>query len=157
MANLDEATIIAVYDATVTHCMTTGYFSKVNTHEPKNAPADNPIAAVWQDWLGPYPGGSGLANTTAIMRLSIRVYQNFRSDPIDMIDPNVVVAVNSLMAAFSGDFDFGVAKVRCVDLLGMSGIALQAQAGYVEIDHKLYRIMTITLPIIIDDAWVQAQ
>ena len=43
-----------------------------------------------------------------------------------------------------------------VDLLGMAGSPLGAQAGYINQDGALYRVMTITLPLLITDAWTQA-
>src|SRR6185437_10624643 len=68
----------------------------------------------------------------------------------------VLAANTDLMGAFSGDFDLGgVADVREVDLLGANGTKLSAQAGYVEIDRRMYRIMTINIPIVINDAFSQ--
>lgn len=156
MSNLSEADINSIYDAVVSHAMTLGRFPSVNQHEPKGAPTEGPHCAIWVDWLGPMPTGSGGAATTALLILNERIYMNFRQDPLDMIDPSIIAAVNDLIGAYSGDFDLNCNKVRCIDLLGMSGTMLHAQAGYLELDHKIQRIMTITLPIIIDDAWAQA-
>jgi hypothetical protein len=62
-----------------------------------------------------------------------------------------------MMGAFSGDFDLGgVGGVRYIDLLGSTGTVLGAVAGYIEIDKKMFRVMTMTIPIIINDAFVQA-
>ncbi|KKL71856.1 hypothetical protein LCGC14_2090690, partial [marine sediment metagenome] len=43
-----------------------------------------------------------------------------------------------------------------VDLLGMAGEPLRARAGYITQDKTLYRVMDITLPLLIANAWVQA-
>jgi hypothetical protein len=43
-----------------------------------------------------------------------------------------------------------------VDLLGQFGTPLSAQAGYVNQDGRLFRIMTITLPLVVNDVWGQA-
>jgi hypothetical protein len=59
------------------------------------------------------------------------------------------------MAAYNGDFTLG-GLVECVDLLGMTGQRLEARAGYLEQDRKIYRVMTITLPVIVAEAWEQA-
>jgi hypothetical protein len=58
------------------------------------------------------------------------------------------------MAAYSGDFELG-GNVRNVDLLGQASEGLTAQAGYLEQDGKLYRVMTINLPLIVNDVWNQ--
>jgi hypothetical protein len=73
-----------------------------------------------------------------------------------MIDPAVTSATVDLIGRMSADFDFGeIASVRNVDLLGQTGHSLSAQAGYVEIDRRMYRIMTITIPIIVNDMFAQ--
>jgi hypothetical protein len=60
------------------------------------------------------------------------------------------------MAAFTGDFDFGnVANIRNIDVLGIEGTPMGANAGYVEIDRTVYRVMTVVLPIIINDIFTQ--
>jgi hypothetical protein len=43
-----------------------------------------------------------------------------------------------------------------VDLLGSAGAPLSAQAGYLNQDGRLFRVMTLTLPIIVNDVWDQA-
>src|SRR5216683_2574448 len=104
MPNLDEAGVIAIFDRVVDHAITLGHFESVNTHEPKNSPQNGITAAVWVDYFGPYPAGSGLAATTAILRLNIRIYTKFQQEPVDMIDPNIITAVSDLIGSYSGDF-----------------------------------------------------
>jgi hypothetical protein len=155
MANLSEADISNIFARVTGHAMTLGRFEQVNTHEPKNAPASKGLtAAVWVDYIGPAIG-SGLQSTSALLVLMVRIYTKFLQEPVDMIDPSVLAAVSDLIGAYSGDFDFGM-TIRCVDLLGMTGKKLEAQAGYIDIDRKIFRVMTVTLPIIINDAWAQA-
>ena len=43
-----------------------------------------------------------------------------------------------------------------IDLLGAYGQKLSAQAGYITIDSHMYRIMTLTIPCVINDLWTQA-
>lgn len=148
---MDSAGIMA---ATGSHIAASGYFDRVAGHEPKNAPGRGLSAAVWVDRIEPVPAGSGLSRTCALLMLNIRVYTNMLADPPDAIDPSLVAAVDGLMTAYSGDFTLG-GLVRNVDLLGATGTALSAQAGYLEQDGKLFRVMTITLPLVVDDAWEQ--
>jgi hypothetical protein len=42
-----------------------------------------------------------------------------------------------------------------VDLLGAHGIPLSARAGYDEQDSKMFRVMDINLPLVINDVWQQ--
>lgn len=147
--------ITGIVDAVVSHAMATGLFERVNTHEPKNAPGNGMRVAVWADTIEPYSGGSGLNSTSALINLNVRIYQNMVMEPQDMIDPMMMGAVDTLLTAYSGDFQLGGA-VREVDLLGEAGTPLSARAGYVPIDNRMYRIMTITLPVIVNDAWAQS-
>lgn len=154
MPALNEDTIIAIVDEVRDHAARSGYFDRVNGHEPKNAPGHRITCAVWVDTIQPIPEASGLAASSGRILLNARVYQNFRSDPPDAIDPAVLAAVNALCTAYSADFTLG-GKIRDVDLLGQYGVPLGAQAGYVDMDKVIYRVMTITLPLIINDLWEQ--
>jgi hypothetical protein len=131
-----------------------GAFARSTGHEPKNAPGNGLSAAVWVERITPLPGGSGLASTTVLVVLNVRVYTNMLADPPDAIDPALTAATDTLMTAFSGDFDLGQ-QVRNVDLLGAVSDGLSAQAGYLEQDGKLFRVMTITLPLIVNDLYNQ--
>ncbi len=137
------------------HAKRSGLFQAVNGHEPQAAPSRVGLsAAVWADYVGPAVGGSGLASTSALVRLSVRVYTSALSEPQDAIDPAVLDAVDALCGAYSGDFTLG-GVVRSVDLLGHYGQPLSAQAGWLTQDGKPYRVVTITLPVIINDLWTQ--
>lgn len=144
----------AIVDAAQSHAMASGWFERVNGHEPKNAPGSGLSAAVWVQELRPSLRRSGLNRTSAVLTLNVRVYTSMLSEPQDAIDPTVMNAVDALMAAYSGDFNLGDAD-RTVDLLGSEGVPLSALAGYDQIDGKVYRIVTITLPVIVNDSWEQ--
>ena len=145
--------VVALYDAVVSHALTLGQFEQVNTHEPKNAPGYGLQAAVWVQEISPAP--SGLASTSARVEFSVRIYSDMLQEPQDLIDPQIFIAVDALLSAYSGDFSLG-GTVRSVDLAGMSGNPLRAVAGYLSVDNKMFRIMTVTLPVLINDAWTQA-
>lgn len=136
------------------HALASGLFDAVNGHEPKSAPGRGLTAAVWVDEIRPAPGGSGLARTSAVFDVNVRLYTSMLADPQDAIDPGLVDAVDTLMAAYSGGFTLG-GLVRSVDLLGAASEGLRARAGYLEQDGHLYRVMTIFLPMVVDDAWEQ--
>lgn len=139
------------------HALALGLFDVVSLHEPKSAPGSGLTCAVWVQSLGPAPMQSGLDITTALLVLNVRIYTPMLAsspEAADSIDPKVTQALDALITAYSGDFSLG-GKVRNVDLLGQSGTALSAQSGYMNQDGKLYRVVTITLPMVINDEWDQ--
>lgn len=135
------------------HALTLGVFDAVNRHEPKAKPGNGISAAVWVDQITPIPS-SGLVSTSVRFAVQVRLYTNMLAEPQDMIDPNLVAACDALMGAYSADFTLG-GQVRSVDLLGAHGVPLSAQAGYLNVDGALFRVITITVPLIVNDAWEQ--
>lgn len=146
--------ISAVIDAVTSHAAASGFFDDVQGHEPKSAPGDGLTYAVFVSGIGPARTGNGLATTSARVELTGRIYKPFLSQPEDLIDPNVVNAADALFTAYSGDFELG-ANVRCIDLLGSDGTPLSARAGYQTVDKLVYRVLDITIPVLINDAWTQ--
>lgn len=149
----------ALIDDLASHAEASGYFDRVNQHEPKNAPGRGLTCAIWIDAIGPARGLSGLSATTARITFNVRIYSNMLQNPQDMIDPNIMIACDALFEAYSGDFQLG-GDAAWIDLLGViSGHArspLAAQSGYINIDNRVFRVMTITVPIFVNDAWPQA-
>lgn len=145
---------LAITEAVESHAAASGHFERVNRHEPKNAPGNGLTAAVWVQSIAPLALASGLATTAALLVVNVRVYSNMLSEPQDAIDPNVADAVDALMRAYSGDFQLD-GLIRNVDLLGQYGPGLSAEAGYLEQDKKMFRVMTITVPLVINDVWEQ--
>ncbi len=137
----------------VSHANASGFFETVNTHEPKASPNAGLSAAVWIDVIRPAQS-SGLNIASGLLVFVVRIYQNFISEPQDAIDPSVVAALDGLLTAYAGDFELG-GNVRCVDLLGMAGVPLSSRAGYLNADGKNFRIVDITLPVIVNDLWTE--
>jgi hypothetical protein len=145
--------IDVLFDALVSICQRLGVFTKVSQHEPKSAPESDISAGVWMDYIG--PAESGLADTSTKCTFIVRVYQNFISEPQDRIDPAVWKAVNLVLESINGEFRLGLNDVRNVDIFGHYGDALEARGGYIDIDNKMFRVVTITVPIILNDSYVQ--
>lgn len=145
----------ALMDALASHAMASGYFDRVNQHEPKSKPGRGLTCAIWVDRIEPARGRSGLAATSARVVFNVRVYTNMIQDPQDAIDPDVMIATDALFEAYSSDFQLG-GEAAYVDLMGTTqGHPLFAQSGYINIDNFVYRVMTITVPIVVNDAWSQ--
>ena len=142
-----------LFDKLESHAASLGYAEQVNTFEPKSAPGNGVSIALWVDSVGP-ARGSGLVSTDALVVFMVRVYSNAFAGPPEAIDPNVLEVVDALFTAYSGDFELG-GTVQGVDLLGRSGTQLRSQAGHVRIDNSIYRVVTITVPVIVNEAWDQ--
>jgi hypothetical protein len=143
-----------VFDALTSHAQSLGIFDRVGTHEPKNGPGHGLTCGIWADRVSAALAQSGLNRTTAYIVFNLRIYSEFLAEPQDLIDPEITAAVDVLFAAYSGDFTLG-GLVRNVDILGSQGLPLSANAGYLNVDGKIYRVMTILLPVIINDIWDQ--
>jgi len=142
-------------DSVVSVAQALGLFAKVNGHEPKAAPGTRMTCAVWVQSLYPAPAQSGLSATTGRLVLNVRIYQNFRSEPEDSIDPDVTRAASLLMGVYLSDLDLDTPGVWTIDPHGMAGIQAGIEAGYLEQDGAMFRTLTLTLPLLIADLWPQ--
>lgn len=145
----------ALIDAVISHAQVSGYFGHVAAHEPKNAPGSADLTfTVWQQSLVPIAAASGLNKTTARLLMNVRLYTPAFPDDPDRLDPKMVEATDDLMRRYSADFTLD-GLVKNVDLLGQYGIPMTAQAAYLQIADTKFRIMTIQLPLIVNDLWTQ--
>jgi hypothetical protein len=104
---------------------------------------------VWAQEIGPNPEASGLAVTSADVEFNVRLYMALNSQAPDAIDPAMMNATSLLLAAYNGDFTLD-GLVRNIDVM-----QAKAQAGYANQNGQILRMMTISLPIVINDLWVQ--
>ena len=145
-----------ILDRLASHAMTLGVFDRVNTHEPKTAPGRWITCAIWVERIDPVAGLSGLASSTGRITFNVRLYTNMLQQPQDLIDPNLVRAADELIRAYSGDFTLG-GTVMNVDLRGMGGgQGLYVQGGYLNQNERIYRCMTLWLPVLVEDLWDEA-
>lgn len=144
--------VVGIVAAVESHALSLGVFERVLTSEPKNAPGNGASCAIWLEQIGPIAAASGLISVSTRLVMTARVLKPFLEQPYGQIDTDMLTAVDALMRAYSGGFTLG-GLVRNVDLLGQHGVALAGKAGYVQIDKSVFRIMDITLPLIINDLW----
>lgn len=137
------------------HALASGWFTAVNGREPLSPPDTSGLtAAVWVQDIGPARGGSSIVTTSVRLGLMVRLYAGLYTEPGDAIDPRMMQALDALLRSYSGDFELD-GTVRDVDLLGQYGDPLGAKAGYMLQGGTEYRVMDITLPLIINDLWEQ--
>lgn len=141
-----------IFNAVLTHLQSSGLFEVTAGHEFKSAPRGILSACVYAPGPGPaiesIPARSGLASTAKRLMLVVRVHMNMLYEPQDEIEPTCLGAVESLFDAFSGDFELG-SEVAYVDVLGMHGTRMSASAGYITIDNTMFRVFTISVPIVL--------
>jgi hypothetical protein len=150
----NQSAVLSLFNSAVSDIQQLGVFETVNQHEPKSAPQNGFVASVWMDSIMPVGRASGIAATSGVVTLMIRCYSSMLLQPVDNIDPGLMTAVATVLNAFSTGYTFS-GTVRDVDLLGMYGRSLSAQAGYISIDNKMFRVMTITVPVVINDMFSQ--
>ena len=152
--SFSQASVNQLFDSIQSTCLTLGVFDSVNTHEPKSAPQKGVTASIWVDSIVPNGRASGLDATSGVVTFNVRCYTSMLAQPYDYIDPNLTTAAMTVLNAFSEDFTFGE-TVRDIDLLGMYGVSMNARAGYLSIDNKMFRIITVTVPVVINDLFTQ--
>jgi hypothetical protein len=146
--------INGLIDGLTSHASATGLFDSVNGHEPKGSPGFGLTYSIWVEEVNP-ADSSGLASTSVVITFTARLYMPFKTQPEDSIDPNMVSALDVLMTAYAGDFTLND-RIRNIDVRGQEGQKLGAKSGYLEADRTNFRIIDITIPCIINDAWTEA-
>jgi len=144
-----------ILDAIIGHGKAVGRLDVVTGHEPKSAPQGKLSAAVWLQSMDPVPS-SGLAQSSARFVVQARIYASMTSTPQDAIDPDMTNAAVAWVGRLTNDLDLGGAA-RSVDLRAIHGVGLGFQAGYIEQDGKLFRVYTLTVPVLVNDVWTEIQ
>lgn len=145
-----------IVDAVVDHAARLGRFETVNRHEGVSPPGHGLTAEVWARRIRPTGRMSGLAATSVVLLLTLRVKMPAVAEPRDEIDPVMTAAVSHLLAEFNGDLTLG-GRVMSVDVFGAWGLGpLEAQAGWLPADNqRRHRVVDVSLPLLIEDLWVQ--
>jgi hypothetical protein len=144
-----------LFDRIQSLSLATGLFDAVNTAEPKTPPGTGITCGIWVNRILPIDT-SGLDTITIRLDFNVRIYSSLVIFPSDIIDPNIVRATSTLMDKFAQDLDLG-GLAREIDFFGSYGVPMDAQAGYLaQPGGVVNRVMTITLPIIVNDVWKEA-
>lgn len=137
----------ALFSQLTSHAKTLKVFQRVNGHEPQNAPGNGLSCSIILGSIDATPSASGLAAVSGTITFMVRVWSSMEQKPLDAVDPNILGAVSVLLAEYSGHFTLG-GTVRDIDLL-----ALKAQTSYLNDQDKEYRVVEITVPIVVNDVW----
>jgi len=143
---------VALFDGMRSLLMTLGVFDHVGTQEPLNAPGKGINVAVT---LGPVTTApSGLASTSLRIEFRAKIFHTLLTRPLDPVDPEVLWAAVALIGAWSSAFTLSAfttaGLVRNLDLL-----AATAAPAYLIQDGKEFRVIEVTMPVIVNDAFDQ--
>jgi hypothetical protein len=149
VSNFTAAQAKALFTAIQSYAQELGIFEGVGLHEPWNAPGNRLFCSINLGTVRPVMS-SGLAAVSLQVTLAVRVWSSALQKPLDGIDPEILSAACSLMGAFSGGFTLG-GTVRDIDLMAMS-----AQPAYVDFEGKPFRVVEVTVPIVVNDTFLEA-
>lgn len=139
--------------AALDHAKRLGIFDGFAQHEPENPPTGMSYA-LWVDRIDPIPERSGLSATAMRFALMARLYKPMPGGARDDIDPAIVKAIDALLRVYNADFTLG-GLVSHVDIEGAYGLPMRAEGGFLQQAEVPYRVMTLVLPLIVNDAYPQ--
>lgn len=124
-----------------------GYFKGgVTIGEPKSPLSSRFTAAIFMDSVS-IPG-TVLAALEEVHVVTLRVYDDMLREPTSDIELELSLVLSDLMNDLAGDFSLGD-TIRAIDVAGMYGTPMGARWGYLEMSGKMYRIVDVTLPLIV--------
>lgn len=124
-----------------------GYFSNTGIGEP-SSPPDQLSAHIWMTSVDtpeiPLDGGDIQHHV-----VMVRIYKPAFEDPTEDIELELSNTLSQLLSDILGDADLG-ATVRHVDAGGIYGTTLAAQWGHLDQNGRIYRVVDVSLPLVVD-------
>ncbi|MGH3402672.1 MAG: hypothetical protein ACRDRJ_09220 [Streptosporangiaceae bacterium] len=147
--NFSPAQSQALFDALQSGMQQLSLFQATDTHEPESPPGKRLYCSIV---LGPLKAvtTSGLGKTSGQVTFTIRIWSNAKQRPLDKIDPELLAAAAAVMGWLSGEFTLG-GTVRNIQLLDMTAVP-----EWIEFEGQQFRASEVTVPIVINDMWVQS-
>lgn len=126
-----------------------GWVRTAQVGEPKSPPGEGVTAAVFMsNWS---VAQLTLSTTIEVHTVTLRFYRNMLQTPTEDIEFELARILSEVTSDLLGEFDLG-ATIRNVDAGGQYGQGLSARWGYVDVGGTLYRLVDLTLPLIVDDS-----
>lgn len=147
--------LAAIQSALESEALALGVFDRVMTHEPKSKPGNGISLVLWAARIEPSRVASGLAAVSTLIVWNARAMIPMLREPEDTIDTDLAAAGCAYIEALAGGYTLG-GIVRDVDVFGESnGTMLAGTMGYLNQDNVLYRVFTITIPMIVNDSFTE--
>jgi len=132
-----------VFQAMQSHLQASGYFpGGVEVGEPKSAPADYHAALILGDAAHV---STTLASSIEQREIIIRVYVNAMELPREDIEFALDEIMAEVEADLLGDFTLEVTGVRNIMPLGIN-----SRPGYQDVSGTIFRVLDISIPLMID-------
>lgn len=126
-----------------------GLLQKVDTHEPENAPGVRLYCSITLGQLKAEAAASGLASVSGSITLNVSIWSWSMQRPLNDVDPEVLATMCALINELAGEFTLG-GTVRNIDLF-----SLVASPGWIDFEGKQFRVMTLPVPIVINDMFAE--
>lgn len=142
----------AVRNALASRVAKAGGFKRVMLSEPTGSPGIGMSCAIWCSSFRTIPALSGYNRTTSFFIFTLQIYYPASIEPTDDIDVKLSDAVDKVMGDILEDLTLGDESWG-VDVMSQYGIVFGGNYGYVTIDTKMFRIVTISVPVLVQDTW----
>ena len=144
--------------AIASHVSRTGYAGDVQIGEPVNAPeaTDKVFAAIFMNsaTVVELTLGTTIELHTVTLRIMKRAPIGAGDDSGAVVE-ELALVVSQVSSNLIGEFDLG-GTIRAIDVGGQYGEGISATWGYATIAQTVFRVVDISLPLIVDDSGTQA-
>lgn len=141
----------AIMEALSTIGKKSGLFVRVSKFEPRGQPGNRVTLSLISGPMQPITS-SGLNNASLRWQIDGRVYLPMNYEPQEDADIVLTAAAAKFLEDLCGQFTLG-GLVRCVDVFGSDGAPLSATPGYMEQNDKMFRVITLVIPLLINQQW----
>ena len=86
---------------------------------------------------------------------TVRLHENMLGEPQEDIEFLMAERASKIMEDLFADFELG-GNVRNIDAAGINGAPVRADWGYNDVGGKMYRIIDITIPMVVDGSATMA-
>jgi len=132
-----------LFDALQSKLAASGWVTNVMIAEPNLPPVDKAAAVIF---AGAAITHTTLSNASGEVRFLIRFYYDALASPRANREKEIARLALEIMDDLGGDFDLGNASVRNVDVVNLA-----ATAGFQTIGSKMYRLVDLTVNVIVND------
>jgi hypothetical protein len=144
----------SIFAVLVTHAQELGIFEVVYQGEPKMAPTNGLTIALYVGGTGDQGFSvvarrSGLATVAKRIVITARIHLPMLHEPTSEIESTILGAAEQYIDSLIGDYMLG-STVDFLDIFGAYGAAVSGLPGYITIDSKIFRVMSITIPVVLE-------